>query len=50
LGRPTFSGMTVPGNTTMFRMGRIGIWFGTVSRCPFVPVRMIVLVGDRSMT
>jgi hypothetical protein len=31
-------------------MGRIGIWLGIVSRWPLVPVRMMVLVGDRSMT
>ena len=39
-GRPTFSGMTVPGKTTMLRIGRIGRTFGTVSSCPFGPVRI----------
>ena len=32
--RPTFSGITVPGKTTMLRIGRIGIRLGMVNGCP----------------
>ena len=49
LGRPTFSGRTVPGNTTMLRIGRIGSVLGIDSFCPLVPVRIVVAVGERSM-
>src|SRR3954454_1601448 len=50
LERPTFSGMTVPGKTTMLRMGRIGRRWGRTVRCPLPPpVRMTVPSGDRSM-
>src|SRR4051812_41287100 len=47
--RPTFSGITVPGKTTMLRIGRIGSEFGIVSRWPLFPVRITVAVGERSM-
>ena len=49
--RPTFSGITVPGNTTMFRIGKIGRLLGTAICCPLLPppVRMTVAVGVRSM-
>jgi hypothetical protein len=49
LGRPTLSGITVPGKTTMFRIGRIGRACGMVIFCPFVPVLMTVASGCRSM-
>ena len=49
LARPTFNGITVPGNTTILRMGNIGKTCGNTVRCPLVPVRMVVLVGVRSM-
>ena len=41
-GRPTFSGITVPGKTTMLRIGRIGSACGIVICCPFVPARIVV--------
>jgi len=47
--RPTFSGITVPGKTTMLRIGKIGNRLGIVSTCPLLPARMIVLVGVRSI-
>ena len=49
LGLPTFSGMTVPGNTTMLRIGRMDNTLGNTVRCPLVPVRMVVVVAVRSM-
>ena len=49
LGRPTLSGMTVPGKTTMLRIGRIGSCLGMVSGWPLPPVRMTVPVAVRSM-
>src|SRR5665213_117042 len=49
LARPTFSGITVPGKTTILRIGRIGRMLGSTVRCPLVPVRIVVLVAPRSM-
>src|SRR5690242_8006148 len=49
LARPTFKGMTVPGKTTMLRIGRIGSKCGRTVRCPLAPVRIVVAVGVRSM-
>src|SRR4029079_17600972 len=50
LGRPTLSGMTVPGKTTMLRIGRMGNTCGTVIGCPLAPVRMVVPESVLSMT
>ncbi len=47
-GRPMFSGMTVPGNTTMFRIGRIGSSVGTFNGVP-APVLMTVWESWREM-
>src|SRR5579859_6272597 len=49
LGRPTLRGMTVPGKTTMLRMGRMGRTLGRTVRWPLLPVRMTVPSGVRSM-
>src|SRR6266496_5681381 len=48
--RPTLRGMTVPGKTTMLRIGRIGRVEGMVRSWPLDPVLMVVPVSVRSMT
>jgi hypothetical protein len=40
------SGITVPGKTTMLRIGRTGNTCGTLTRCPLAPVFTTVVSGQ----